>query len=189
MSELLAAAGIGCERDTTRGWDHGVFVPLMLLFPAADVPLVQLSVLRSQDAASHLAYGAALAPLRDEGVLLLGSGVSFHNMRLFFGDAAAGRRHSASWDAWLRHAMTAPMDAEARTELLSKWADRAPAAREAHPPRAAEHLMPALVVAGAGMAAGGTAMVVGDSGGECSGTEEQRGGLLDGFAFSQFEWR
>ena len=67
--------------DATRGFDHGTFVPLMVSFPAAAIPTTQLSLLRSMDARAHLALGAALAPLRDEGVLVIGSAMSYHNMR------------------------------------------------------------------------------------------------------------
>ena len=172
---------------------------------------MQLSLLRSQDARQHLALGAALAPLRAEGVLLVGSGVSFHNFKYFFGDQQAGRRLSRTWDEWLRQAMTAPMGAAARTDALAGWVS-APAAREAHPKGAAEHLMPAFVVAGAGMAGRGG----GDGGGSGSGgsggvdggrSSEGEGAavvvegdgtcgegsgmatMLNGFAFSQFEFR
>ena len=93
---------------------------------------MQLSLLRSQDARQHLALGAALAPLRAEGVLLVGSGVSFHNFKYFFGDQQTGRRLSRTWDEWLRQTMTAPMGAAARADALAGWIS-APAAREAHP--------------------------------------------------------
>ena len=203
IRELLEAAGLGCAADGARGWDHGVFVPMMLMFPEADVPIVQLSLLRSQDAQQHLALGAALAPLRAEGVLLVGSGVSFHNFKYFFGDQQAGRRLSRTWDEWLRQAMTAPMGAAARTDALAGWVS-APAAREAHPKGAAEHLMPAFVVAGAGMGSGGSGGSGGVDGGrgsegegaavvvEGDGTCGEGSGMatmLNGFAFSQFEFR
>ena len=164
---------------------------------------MQLSLLRSQDARQHLALGAALAPLRAEGVLLVGSGVSFHNFKYFFGDQQAGRRLSRTWDEWLRQTMTAPMGATARADALAGWVS-APAAREAHPKGAAEHLMPAFVVAGAGMGSGGSggsggvdgdrsnegegAAVVVEGDGTC-GEGSGMATMLNGFAFSQFEFR
>jgi aromatic ring-opening dioxygenase catalytic subunit (LigB family) len=110
------------------------------MFPEADVPVVQLSLKRGLDPAEHLAVGRALAPLRDEGVLILGSGFSFHNLRLYGGQ---GREPSAAFDAWLQHALPSP---EGRAERLQAWS-RAPAARLAHPRE--EHLLPLMVAAGA----------------------------------------
>ena len=81
VAQLLAGAGLPAAQDAARGWDHGVFSPLKVAFPDADVPVVQLSLLRSLDAGEHVAMGRALAPLRDEGVLIVGSGMSYHNMR------------------------------------------------------------------------------------------------------------
>jgi aromatic ring-opening dioxygenase catalytic subunit (LigB family) len=74
---LLKNAGFSPKLDTKRGWDHGVFVPLKLLVPDADIPIVQLSVLSSQNAAEHIKMGKALEPLRDEGIAIIGSGMSF----------------------------------------------------------------------------------------------------------------
>jgi aromatic ring-opening dioxygenase catalytic subunit (LigB family) len=78
---LLKAAGIDCTYDHARGFDHGVFIPLKVAFPKADVPIVQVSLLASMDPAAHIRLGQALAPLRDDGVLIIGSGMSYHNMR------------------------------------------------------------------------------------------------------------
>jgi len=144
VRELLGAAAIATGDDAQRGYDHGVFIPLKLVLPDADVPVVQLSLLSSLDAAAHLAAGRALAPLRDEGVLILGSGMSFHNMRAY-GDPRFGPV-SDTFDAWLTAAVEAP-PAE-RERLLANW-DDAPAARLSHPPRAEEHLLPLMVAAGA----------------------------------------
>lgn len=144
VRELLGAAAIATGDDPQRGYDHGVFIPLKLVLPDADVPVVQLSLLSSLDAAAHLAAGRALAPLRDEGVLILGSGMSFHNMRAY-GDPRFGPV-SDTFDAWLTAAVEAP-PAE-RERLLANW-DDAPAARLSHPPRAEEHLLPLMVAAGA----------------------------------------
>ncbi|MFO0744536.1 MAG: class III extradiol ring-cleavage dioxygenase [Myxococcota bacterium] len=142
VRELLAAAGFESAVDGKRGFDHGTFVPLKLAYPQADVPTLQLSLLRGLDPARHLALGRALAPLRDEGVFIVGSGMSYHNMR-GFGDPRA-RGVSETFDAWL--AESAGLDAAARAERLTHWAS-APAARAAHPRE--EHLIPLMVVAGA----------------------------------------
>ncbi|KAL1522205.1 hypothetical protein AB1Y20_021843 [Prymnesium parvum] len=152
--ELLRAAGLPCSADSRRGWDHGVFVPMMLLFPAADVPVVQMSLTSNQDAATHLAVGAALAPLREEGVLIVGSGASFHNFKYFFArdekTREVGVAHSRAFDEWLTATMTDPsLSADERRSRLAKWRE-APSAAECHPLGAAEHFLPALVVAGAG---------------------------------------
>jgi aromatic ring-opening dioxygenase catalytic subunit (LigB family) len=144
VQELLADAGLPAGIDAQRGYDHGVFIPLKLVLPDADVPVVPLSLLASLDASAHLAAGRALAPLRDEGVLIVGSGMSFHNMRAY-GDSSFGPVSDA-FDAWL----TAAVEAEpaARDARLASW-DEAPNARLSHPPRAEEHLLPLMVAAGA----------------------------------------
>lgn len=133
---LLAQAGIASAADPERGWDHGVFVPLKLVTPEADVPVVELSLKASLDPAEHLAAGRALAPLRDEGVLIVGSGMSWHNMRGF---SPAYTAASAEFDAWLADAVSDPAK-------LARWAE-APNGRLAHPRE--EHLIPLLVAAGA----------------------------------------
>ena len=137
---LLTQAGLAAREDPARGWDHGVFVPLKLVLPDADIPVVQLSLRNGLDPQAHLAAGAALAPLRDEGVLILGSGMSWHNMR-GFSPAFTGK--SEAFDTWLSQAMT---DAARRDEAIRGW-ESAPYAREAHPRE--EHLAPLFVAAGA----------------------------------------
>ncbi|MEN3160831.1 class III extradiol ring-cleavage dioxygenase [Tistrella mobilis] len=142
--DLLGAAGLAAHVDPARGFDHGMFIPLLLAAPDADLPVVQLSIRNDLDPASHLAAGAALGALRDEGVLILGSGMSFHNMR-GYGDPRFGPV-SDSFDAWLTGAVEAAP--ATRHTALTEWAD-APAARLCHPPRAEEHLIPLMVAAGA----------------------------------------
>lgn len=142
VRELLQSAGFDSAEDAERGFDHGTFVPLKLAFPDADVPTVQLSLMSDLDPARHIALGRALTPLRDEGVLIIGSGMSYHDLRGFFRDP---RDVSETFDAWLQKAVTA--GAEQRNELLSQW-ESAPAARQAHPRE--EHLLPLMVAAGAG---------------------------------------
>ena len=146
VRQLLADAGIPAASDAQRGWDHGVFIPLKVAFPDADVPVVQLSLLQSLDAADHVALGRALAPLRDEGVLIVGSGMSYHNMR-GYGDPRS-TPISADFDRWLTETVALPQ-AE-RDVRLADWATASgPAGRLSHPPRAEEHLLPLHVAAGA----------------------------------------
>jgi aromatic ring-opening dioxygenase catalytic subunit (LigB family) len=141
-AELLGAAGFTAAIDPERGLDHGVFVPLKVAFPEAEIPVVELSLDASLDPALHLAAGRALAPLRNEGVLLMGAGMSFHNLRAL-GDPRL-TAPSRQFNEWLTSAATAP--AEQRSALLSRW-EEAPAARLAHPRH--EHLLPLMVAAGA----------------------------------------
>ncbi len=141
VRELLRANGIASEANATRGLDHGTFVPFRLMYPQADVPLVQLSLQAGYDPAAHLRIGAALEPLRDEGVLIVGSGMSFHNLaRIFDGERAEAER----FDRWLTATVTG--DPGRRAELLLGWSE-APAARVAHPEE--DHLAPLFVAAGA----------------------------------------
>jgi aromatic ring-opening dioxygenase catalytic subunit (LigB family) len=142
--ELLALAGIESGEDGERGLDHGVFVPFKLIYPDADVPIVQLSLLQGLDAEQHLAIGRALAPLRKEGVLIVGSGNSYHNLRDFFSPGESAGMASAQFDAWLCKAVESP-PAE-RERLLAHWQE-APGARASHP--RSEHLIPLMVAAGA----------------------------------------
>jgi aromatic ring-opening dioxygenase catalytic subunit (LigB family) len=139
---LLSAAGIESGEDSARGFDHGTFVPLKLAFPGADVPTVQLSLKAGLDPATHLAIGRALAPLRDEGVLIVGSGMSYHNMRGFGRGTAVP--DSLAFDTWLGETVALP--AADRDARLTAWAS-APSARACHPRE--EHLLPLMVVAGA----------------------------------------
>ena len=143
---LLADAGIAATVDTQRGYDHGTFIPLKVAFPHADVPVLQVSLLGSLDAQAHIDYGRALAPLRDEGVLIIGSGMSYHNMR-GYGDPRS-TPVSADFDRWLTDTVALP--AAERNARLAQWDTASgPAGRLSHPPRAEEHLLPLHVVAGA----------------------------------------
>lgn len=140
---LLSAADIGSGTEPRRGWDHGVFVPLKVMLPGADLPVVQLSLQRGLDPAAHLAIGRALRPLRDEGVLILGSGQSYHNMRGFFSSFGNADPAAEAFDGWLREAM---IDGATREDALIDWED-APGARDAQPHE--DHLLPLMVAAGA----------------------------------------
>ena len=139
---LLGAAGLKTGTDNQRGFDHGVFIPLLVAWPEANVPVVQMSLDRSLDPELHRRAGQALAPLRDDGVLILGSGMSFHNMRAYRRPEATAP--SRTFDAWLNNAATAPSGQ--RAEDLAQWS-AAPQARFAHPRE--EHLLPLMVAAGA----------------------------------------
>jgi len=141
---LLAAAGLEASRDDARGYDHGMFIPLKLMFPEAQIPVVQLSLRKDLDPRALLEAGRALASLRDEGVLIVGSGMSFHNMR-GYGDPRFGPI-SDEFDAWLVDAVELlPVQREA---ALVQW-EQAPSARLCHPERGEEHLLPLMLVAGA----------------------------------------
>jgi len=139
---MLVRAGWLVRLEPERGFDHGTFSMLKPIYPNADMPIVQLSMKKDFDPAEHIAVGGALAPLRDEGILVIGSGFSYHNLRAF-GPSAA--RPAATFDRWLRHVVL-DASAEDRREALEHWA-QAPSAREAHPRE--DHLIPLMVVAGA----------------------------------------
>lgn len=139
---LLQGAGIVTTADAQRGFDHGVFVPMLIIDPPASMPVTMLSLQRDLDPAFHLGMGAALEPLRAEGILIIGSGSSFHNLRaLADGDA----RPSMEFDSWLNETVTA-VDPTVRNSRLTQWR-AAPGALACHP--RAEHLIPLMVAAGA----------------------------------------
>lgn len=142
VRELLTARGFESAENAERGFDHGTFVPLKLAFPDANVPTVQLSLMRSLDAGEHVRMGRALAPLRDEDVLIVGSGMSYHNMKGFRG--GTGSAASEAFDAWIKDTVT--RDSSERDARLREWT-AAPRAREVHPRE--EHLLPLMVAAGA----------------------------------------
>ncbi len=147
--ELLTAAGFPARVDPARGFDHGVFIPFLLIYPDADIPVVPLSLRRHLDPAEHLAAGQALSALRAEGVLIVGSGMSYHNMAGF--KTAAATAPSEVFDRWLTQAII-DRDPRRRWQSLVHWSD-APAARNAHPRE--EHLLPLMMAAGAASEAPG----------------------------------
>ncbi len=142
VAGLLESAGIAAARDGARGFDHGVFVPMLIIDPPARIPVVMLSLQAGLDPARHLAIGTALAPLREAQVLLIGSGSSYHNLRAIFDGGEGG---SGAFDAWLNETVTATDPLERRRRLIDWRA--APGARACHPRE--EHLLPLMVVAGA----------------------------------------
>jgi aromatic ring-opening dioxygenase catalytic subunit (LigB family) len=144
VAQLLKSAGITVNEDAERGFDHGTFVPLAVMYPQAQIPVVSLSLRSNLSASEHLLMGTALAPLREEGVLIMGSGLSYHNLRALRTASTAGPV-SDQFEAWLTEAVSDP-DPRSRAQHLSRW-DAAPAARLAHPRE--EHLIPLMVAAGA----------------------------------------
>ncbi|MGB5856222.1 MAG: class III extradiol ring-cleavage dioxygenase [Oceanisphaera sp.] len=145
--DVLEKAGISARLDDRRGFDHGLFVPLKLMYPQAGIPCVQLSLVNSLDATTHLAIGRALQALDYENLLVIGSGFSFHNMRAFFApntpEIQAGNE---AFEDWLEDTCTnAGMEESERAERLAHW-DRAPYARFCHPRE--EHLLPLHVCYG-----------------------------------------
>jgi aromatic ring-opening dioxygenase catalytic subunit (LigB family) len=142
VQSLLQGAGIDAGLDSERGFDHGTFAPLVVMYPDANVPVLQLSIKQGYSPAEHLAVGRALAPLRDEGVLIVGSGLSFHNLRLRGPGALVPSR---AFDGWLHQTLEGLPPAERSAQLL-QW-EQAPAARIAHPQE--DHLVPLMVALGA----------------------------------------
>lgn len=142
VKTLLVQAGMAVAEDAHRGFDHGTYSPLAVMFPNADIPVLQLSLQRGMAPEVHLAAGRALRPLRDEGVLIVGSGLSYHNLREL---GLRGQAPSATFDAWLQNSIVHATPQE-REDKLRNWA-LAPAARQAHPRE--EHLLPLMVAVGA----------------------------------------
>jgi aromatic ring-opening dioxygenase catalytic subunit (LigB family) len=139
---MLQSAGLPASLDSAQGFDHGTFTPLVVMYPEATVPVLQISTKQGYDPAEHLALGRALAPLRDDDVLIIGSGLSYHNMRAM---GPAGETASKTFDQWLQHTLR-KATGKTRSDQLLAWAS-APAARQAHPHE--DHLIPLMVAAGA----------------------------------------
>ena len=140
-ADLIAAAGLPVRLDGRQGFDHGCFVPAYVMYPEADVPVFQVSLRKGYAPADHFALGRALAPLRDEGVLIVGSGLSYHNLRLF---GPGAKVPSEAFDAWLAETMAdAPA---ARTARLLDW-ESAPYARTCHAQE--DHFVPLFAALGA----------------------------------------
>lgn len=142
---LLRDGGVTSDELNDRGLDHGVFVPFMLIYPQADMPILAMSVQRRSSVDTHLAIGRALAPLRSEGVLIVGSGMSFHNLAAFFSPTPAASGPAHAFDDWLTETVEHE-DPDVRNARLKDWKS-APGATHSHP--TAEHLEPLFIVAGA----------------------------------------
>jgi aromatic ring-opening dioxygenase catalytic subunit (LigB family) len=143
VRKLIVAADIPARLDAERGFDHGAFTPLKVMYPRADVPVVQLSLKAGLDPEAHLALGRSIAALREQDVLIVGSGLSYHNLRQFF--SSRGWGPSREFDGWLRGVLMGGNPGD-RDKLLAAW-EAAPAARAAHPRE--EHLLPLMVAVGA----------------------------------------
>ena len=140
-AHLIAAAGLPTHLDPDQGFDHGTFAPAYVMYPKADVPIYQVSLQHGYSPAAHFALGRALAPLRDEGVLIVGSGLSYHNLRLF---GPGAKLPSAAFDGWLADALA--QTGTARTNPLMNW-ESAPHARTCHAQE--DHLVPLFTALGA----------------------------------------
>ena len=140
--DLLQGAGLPASLDPAQGYDHGTFTPLVIMYPEANVPVVQLSLKLGYDPAEHIAVGRAIAKLREQNVLIVGSGLSYHNMRAM---GPPGEQASKTFDQWLQQTLLDSMGAT-RSQKLVDWST-APAARQAHPHE--DHLIPLMVAVGA----------------------------------------
>jgi len=145
IENLLKASGFVTNRDYNRGYDHGTFVPLMVSFPEPDFPVIQLSLVNTLDPVTHIQMGKALEPLRNEGVLIVGSGMSYHSMRGFMTGGTSAIKNAEKFDKWLTETIS-NQDIETRNMGLINWY-KAPSALECHP--RSEHLVPLFVVTGA----------------------------------------
>lgn len=145
--ELITASGIQAKLDEQRGFDHGMFIPLMLMYPQAHIPCLQLSLLKNLDPKQHINLGKAITSLRNKNVLIIGSGMSFHNLKLFFSSDNDGNKENNEFDNWLIETCTSkdflPVKREQR---LIEW-QKAPSARYCHPRE--DHLIPLHVCYGA----------------------------------------
>ena len=143
VRKLLADAGIESDEELARGYDHGIFIPLKVAFPDADIPILQLSLQRGLDPARHIAIGRALAGVRAENIAVIGSGLSFHNL----GALPDPRfdRPAQDFDRWLTDTLCEASTDE-RERRLERWSE-APAARLCHPRE--EHFLPLMVAVGA----------------------------------------
>lgn len=156
VASALAEQDFTAEFDAERGYDHGTFVPMMLIRPEANIPILQMSLLASLDSERHLALGRALAGVLDDDIALIGSGFSFHNLGALTGrmggDLGKARTLAEDFHVWLDETVCGPgLSTEERGSRLAAWAE-APGARFCHPRE--EHLLPLHVCFGAAAALG-----------------------------------
>ena len=146
IAGLLNTANIPARIDPQRGFDHGLFIPLKLMYPQADIPALQLSLLCGLDPAAHVSLGNALRELIHERILAIGSGFSFHNMRAFSWQGIGGPdTANDAFQEWLIEGCTGPIAQSEREGRLIEW-EKAPSARYCHPRE--EHLLPLHVCLG-----------------------------------------
>jgi len=146
IASLLQKNSIPARIDPKRGFDHGLFIPLKLMYPEANIPALQLSLLRGLNPAAHIALGKALRELMNENILVIGSGFSFHNQIAFFGQAfGAPDNANEAFQNWLIETCTGSLSQSEREQRLTEWA-KAPSARYCHPRE--EHLLPLHVCQG-----------------------------------------
>ena len=147
VHKLLTSNQSSATLNPNRGFDHGMFVPLKLMYPNADIPCVQLSLLKGLDATKHIHLGEKLASLRAQNILILGSGLSFHNLPEFFSPTEEGQQHNENFNNWLIHTLCdTTRSTEDIKQKLIDW-EQAPGARFCHPRE--EHLLPLHVCFGA----------------------------------------
>ena len=160
VEALIQASGMKAKTDFHRGLDHGVFVPLKLMYPNADVSVVQLSLLNSLDAKKHIELGKSLGQLCDDGIMIIGSGFSFHNMNAFMKNDSNNQSRSLEFDTWLNQILLSDeLSFKQKQDALTHW-EQGPQARFCHPRE--EHLLPLHVCFGAATAANLTARNVFD---------------------------
>ena len=148
IAAKLNAKNIDCAVDNERGLDHGTFVPLLLMYPDADIPVMQLSIANDLDPQKHIAIGQALSTLSKKNILVLGSGMSFHNMKAYRDITPDNKNAGLLFNSWLTETLTSPaFEADNRFKRLTEW-QNAPESRFAHPRE--EHLLPLHVCAGLG---------------------------------------
>ncbi|MDE1463454.1 DODA-type extradiol aromatic ring-opening family dioxygenase [Spartinivicinus poritis] len=147
IASLLKNNGIEAKLDNDRGFDHGLFIPLKIMYPEADIPCIQLSLVNSLDPKKHIQIGKALAELRRDNVLIIGSGFSFHNLKAFFGKFSDEEQEkNAAFENWLiETCVSQDLTEDQREKRLIEW-HSAPAASYCHPRE--EHLLPLHVCYG-----------------------------------------
>ncbi len=160
VTQLINNYGLSASTNATRGLDHGTFVPLTLMYPLANIPVVQLSLVNTLDPQHHIDIGKAIGKLREQGVLIVGSGFSFHNMNALQLDSEEVAHKSQLFDTWLNHVITSnSLSIQQKEDALIQW-KKAPKALFSHPRE--EHLLPLHVCFGAAISSNATAINVFD---------------------------
>lgn len=147
LKSLFEKNGISYKSEKKRGYDHGVFVPLLLMYPDADIPIAQISLVKTLDPEEHIKIGNAISSLSQEGVLILGSGFSYHNFQGLFNPTKQVIENNLKFHNYLKDTFENTLySPEKRYQLLTKWKS-APGGTHCHPRE--EHLLPLMVVCGA----------------------------------------